>query len=133
MGVGLALTGPLPPLQVGGPPGEVCQHSQVTVLCTGLSLSMGMAVRSQGSGAGGRCGCVCACFRRWQNRTQLAETPQSSSRRAVSRISLGREEQDPYLFPGGSHSPVAQGKALHRIKEPRLPLQARHLPGQSWA
>lgn len=98
MGVGLALTGPLPPLQVGGPPGEVCQHSQVTVLCTGLSLSTGMAVRLQGSGASGRCGCVCARFWRWQNWTQLAETPQSSSRRAVSRISLGREEQDPYRW-----------------------------------
>ena len=95
--VGLALTSPLPPLQAGGPPGEVCWHSHDTVLCTGLSLSAGMAVGSQGSGTDGRCGWACACFRRQQNRTQLAVTPHSSSRTTVSRISLGGEEPDPPL------------------------------------
>lgn len=60
------------------------------MLCTGLSLSTGMTVRSQGCHTGGRCVCVCTCFRRQQNRTQLAVTPHSSSRRTASRMSLAR-------------------------------------------
>lgn len=87
--VALALTSPLPPLQAGGPPGEVCRHSHDTVLCMGLSLSAGMAVRSQDSGADGRCGWACARFRRQQKRTQLAVAPHSSSRSTASRRSLG--------------------------------------------
>lgn len=72
----------------------VPRHSQVTVLCAGLSLSTGMAVRSQGCHAGGMCVWVCGCFLRQQNRTQLAVTPHRSIRNMASRISLAKKSRD---------------------------------------
>lgn len=55
---------------------------------------------------------MCARFRRQQNRTQLAVTPHSSSRRTASKISLCREEREPTtgLTPG-HQEPAPQGQS----------------------